>query len=70
LRTLGNTSIEYNILNKDSTVWGFFRFLSEVKIIGETIGKSTTITFEFPNTVLETIKNPNMFVKLDLLVIR
>ncbi len=70
LKTLGSTSIEYNILNKDTSVRGFFRFLSEVKIVGESTGKITTISFEFPTSVLETIKNPNMFVKLDLLVIR
>jgi hypothetical protein len=34
------------------------------------VGKPTTISFEFPSTVLETIKNPSMFVKLDLLMMR
>jgi plasmid replication initiation protein len=41
-----------------------------VKIREEGIGKPTTISFEFPSTVLDTIKRPNMFVKLDLIIIK
>lgn len=71
LRTLEGLKIEYNILGKDRrNERGIFRFLSEVKIVEEWVGKQTTISFEFPTTVLETVKNPQIFVKLDLLIIR
>jgi hypothetical protein len=64
-------AVEYNIMHKDdANEWGIFRFISEVKIREEGVGKSTSISFEFPTSILETIKNPNMFVKLDLMIIR
>lgn len=40
------------------------------KIKTEGRGKPTTISFEFPSLVLEMVKNPNMFVKLNLLALR
>lgn len=71
LRNLANMAIEYNIMHKDdANERGIFRFISEVKIKEEWIGKSTNIIFEFPTSILETIKNPNMFVTLDLMIIR
>lgn len=70
LRSLSSTKIEYNILNKDKSERGVFSFLAEVKISTEGRGKPTSITFEFPSTVRNVVKNPNMFVKLDLLIIR
>ncbi|MEL7120691.1 MAG: RepB family plasmid replication initiator protein, partial [Bacteroidota bacterium] len=70
LRSLSSTKIEYNIFHKDRKEWGIFSFLAEVKIATNGVGKSTYITFEFPSTVLEVVKNPNMYVKLDLLIIR
>ena len=70
LRNLSSTKIEYNILNKDKEERGVFSFLAEVKIIAEGRGKSTTVHFEFPTTVRKVVKNPNMFVKLDLLIVR
>lgn len=72
LRNLSNTKIEYNILNKDKTKeerW-IFSFLAEVKIVTAGRGKPTSISFEFPSTVLKVIQNPRLFVKLDLLIIR
>ncbi len=70
LRNLSSTKIEYNILNKDKEEWGIFSFLAEVKISTEGRGKPTTVSFEFPSTVLKVVKSPNMYVKLDLLIIR
>lgn len=70
LKRLSHTKIEYNIFNKDKEEWGFFSFLAEVKIRSEGVGKSAYITFEFPSTVLSVIKHPNMFVKLNLFIIR
>lgn len=70
LKNLSLTKIEYNIFNKDKEERGVFSFLAEVKITSEGSGKSTYITFEFPSTVLSVVKNPNMYVKLDLLIIR
>ena len=70
LRNLSLTKIEYNIFNKDKEEWGVFSFLAEVKITAEGVGKSTYVTFEFPSTVLNVVKNPNMYVKLDLLIVR
>ena len=70
LKRLSHTKIEYNIFNKDKEEWGFFSFLAEVKIRSEGVGKSAYITFEFPSTVLSVIKHPNVFVKLNLYIIR
>ena len=70
LRNLSSTKIEYNILNKDRSERGVFSFLAEVRIVSEGRGKPTTISFEFPTTVLNVVKHPNMYVKLDLLVVR
>ena len=33
-------------------------------------GNPTIVTFEFPTSILETIKHPRIYVKLDLLVMR
>jgi len=70
LRNLANTEVEYNIFNKDRKEWGVFHVLAEAKISEGGRGKPTFVHFEFPSTVLAVVKNPNMYVRLDLLIIR
>lgn len=70
LRNLKKRTIEYNIFNKDKEERGVFSFLAEVKILSEGRGKPTSITFEFPSTVLKVVKHPNIYVKLNLLIVR
>ncbi len=70
LRNLKQRTIEYNVFNKDKEERGIFSFLAEVKIISEGRGKPTIVIFEFTSTVLKVIKHPNMFVKLNLMIIR
>jgi len=62
--------IEYNILHKDKHERGAFPFLSFVKIEGEQTGKVTTMSFELPSPILEAVKDPKMYVKLDLFILR
>ena len=69
LRSLRRTEFEYNLFNKDKTEWGNFSYLSDVEIRTQGRGKSTYIFWEFPSRVLKVIKDPNMFVKLNLLVL-
>jgi plasmid replication initiation protein len=71
LRNLQETSIEYNILGKDNTEErGVFSVLAEAKIRSMGKGKSSQVRFEFPSTVLSAIKNPRIYVKLNLLMLR
>ena len=70
LRNLSNNTIEYNILNKDKKEWGIFSFLAEVKILEAGRGKQTSIQFEFPSSILQVIKHPEMYVRLNLLILR
>ena len=71
LRTLQALQFEFNILHKDdSRERKLLGFMSEVSIKEEGRGKHTTIEFEFPTSIWEAVKNPNMFVKLDLVIIR
>lgn len=71
LRTLHSLKFEFNVLHKDdSKDRKLLSFMSEVGIREEGKGKPTTISFEFPTSIREAVRNPNMYVKLDLLVIR
>jgi hypothetical protein len=71
LRTLQALQFEYNILHKDDTKqWSLFSFMAELAIREEGKGRATTISFEFPSSIREAVKNPNMYVKLDLLIVR
>ena len=71
LRTLHAMQFEFNVLQKDdSRQRKLVSFMSEVTINEAGRGKPTTIEFEFPTSILEAVKNPNMFVKLDLVIIR
>lgn len=70
LRNLVSLVIEYNVLNKDKKVRWAFPFLSFAKIEEGTRGQSTTLEFELPTPILEAVKNPQMYVKLDLLILR
>lgn len=62
--------IEYNILGKDKEQRGAFAFLSSVRIDGQRRGGIANLTFEFPTLVLEAIKRPAMYVKLNLVIQR
>ena len=70
LRNLVETTVEYNIFNKDKKERGVFSVLAEAKIKEGGRGRPTIVGFEFPSTVLEVVKNPNMYVRLDLLIVR
>lgn len=70
LRNLVDTKVEYNIFNKDKKERGVFSVLAEAKLQEQGRWKPTFVSFEFPSTVLEVVKNPNMYVRLDLLIIR
>lgn len=70
LKKLVSLVIEYNILGKDNYEWGAFPFLSFVKIVGERRGSAATLTFELPSIILEAIKNPSMYFKLNLVIQR
>lgn len=70
LRTLHSLKFEFNVLHKDEgTEWRLLGFMSEVGI-KESKGNPTIVTFEFPTSILEAIRNPNMYVKLDLMIVR
>jgi plasmid replication initiation protein len=71
LKTLKNLNIEYNVMNKDkSKQRGVFSFLSYAHIDEAGRGKASYLTFEFPSIILDVVKRPNMYVTLNLLVIR
>jgi len=61
--------IEYNILHKDQYEWGAFAFLSFIKIKGER-GKSAKVSFSLPQPILESLDQPKMYLKLNLLLQR
>ena len=70
LKKLVSLVIEYNILGKDREEWGAFPFLSYVRIIGQRRGNTATLTFELPSIILDAIKNPSMYFKLNLVIQR
>ena len=65
-----NAKIEYNILGKDKESWGIFAILSHAEIEVQGRGKRTLVSFEFPGKLLQAIKHPSIYVKLNLLVLR
>ncbi len=70
LRELHGLKFEFNILHKDdSQERRLLSFMSDVGI-KERVGTATTISFEFPTAILEAIRKPNMYVKLDLMIVR
>lgn len=70
LKALLSLIIEYNILGKDKHERGAFPFLSFVKIEGQRRGGTSTLHFEFPTPILEAVKRPAMYVKLNLFIRR
>jgi len=71
LRGIRNMNIEYNILWKDkSKKWGTFSFLSFVEIDVEERGKASIINLECPTIVIEAIRRPMLYSKLNLLITR
>lgn len=63
--SLASTTLEMNTLNKDKRkVWSCMSLLSEVKI------EHGVCTYSFPKTIRESIKNPNIYARLDLAVMR
>jgi len=69
LRTLRRTEFEYNILHKDGESRGNFSYFSDVEITSMGKGVHTKIFREYPSRVLKVIQHPEMFVRLNLLVI-
>ncbi len=70
LRQLVTMAIEYNILKKDKEDRWVFSFLSAASIESETQGKSAVFKFELPTPIIDAIKRPNIYVKLNLLIAR
>lgn len=70
LKTLVSLVIEYNILGKEKFERGAFPFLAFVKITGQRRGDTARVTFEFPTPILEAIKRPSMYVKLNMFIRR
>lgn len=70
LRGLATMAIEYNILNKDKEMWWVFTFLSHAQIEVEQRWKSSLIIVECPTIVIEAIRRPAMYSKLNLMITR
>lgn len=70
LKALVSLVIEYNILGKEKYEWWAFPFLSLVKITGQRRGNTARVHFEFPTPILEAIKRPTMYVKLNMFIWR
>jgi hypothetical protein len=70
LKALVSLVIEYNILWKEKYEWWAFPFLSLVKITWQRRGNTAKVHFEFPTPILEAIKRPSMYVKLNMFIWR
>jgi len=70
LKALVSLIIEYNILGKDNYERGAFPFLSLVRISGQSRGNTAVVNFEMSTPILEAVKKPNMYVKLNLFIQR
>ena len=67
LKELVNITIEYNLLNKDKkNEWGAFSLLAQAKIIDGT----GLLSFQFPLDIHNTLLRPDMYVLLDLSIIK
>lgn len=60
LKTLTGTSVEWNILGKDSAEWGSSALLASVVI------KSGTLTYSFSPPLRKKLHNPQMYAKISL----
>lgn len=66
IRELVDTSIEFNILDKDKkNTWGIFSLLSQATIKDY----DEYITVEFPSLILKNIEVPNIYALLNLSVV-
>ena len=70
LKNLVSLVIEYNILGKVKRERWAFPFLAYVKIEESGKGTVSKVWFELPTPILEAVKNPAMYVKLDLFILR
>ena len=71
LKKRRDDSVEYNIFENDKDKeWGTFGFLVVPKFISQGKWKPSKVTFEFPNTVLQMVKSPNVFVWINLVMLR
>ena len=57
-------------MGKEKVEWGAFPFLAWVNITKESRGERTRLTFELPSPILEAVKKPSMYVKLNLFIAR
>lgn len=60
VESLQDFTVESNVLGKDKKRWDRFSLVA-----GATI-KDGTLTFSFPHQIIEALKNPKMYVTLDL----
>lgn len=64
LEELARAEIQWNIFNKDGHEWGISHLLSECRIKTD----SNVIYYEYSSFVKEKLSNPEMYVKINLLV--
>lgn len=57
-------------MGKEKVEWGAFPFLALVKINKESGDQRTRLSFELPSPILEAVKKPSMYVKLNLFIAR
>ena len=64
LRELSRTEIEWDIFGKDGHEWGITHLLSDCRIKTD----SNIILYEYSSSIKEKLNNPEMYVKINLLV--
>ena len=66
LKVLSNTTVEWNIFNKDKEIWGCGSLLSDCEIIIDSgIG---ICEYSFSPKIVKRFINPNMYLKLNLFI--
>ncbi len=71
LKQLVEYTVEFDLQKEDSTKhWGIFPFLAQVWIMEVQKWLTCVANFAFPPIILEAIKNPSLFAKLDVRIIR
>lgn len=68
LKKLATTTVEYNILGKDTEEWGIFALVSLVKF--KTTKNNCIITFQLPEPIVQALLENKLYAKLQLKIIR
>lgn len=69
-KILKRKEYEFNVFNKDREKWNACNFFADVEIDVLGRGKTTNVFWEFPTRLLNVIKDPDMYVILDLMMLR